>query len=244
LSQERLREAKFLVNQTGEVNEAILNDMLGHNDQFLGRIKDVPVDQQEELLTDGVRVFHQQRQELNELNSSALPLSDQDRARLRDFVGEAGDDQAIAEEVRNNLDLASMIPTQVPRTPTTEAPKPSPTTASPIEAPVLVPPTALPPTATPEPLTATPTRRVEMGMEVLRPDAELLPTATSTSTAPPPAQELSPPQPAVPVQPPAEPTTAPPVEPTTALPVELEPTLSPTPEIIMPALPALQTPAP
>ncbi|MFQ5696463.1 MAG: DUF5667 domain-containing protein, partial [Terriglobia bacterium] len=125
--QERLREAETLARQTGRVHSAVLGDMLAQNDQFLGTIKEIPLERREELLASGARLFYEQRQVLTELSRADGLLSRAERATLTDFVGETGDDEAIAEEVGGDVGLAEFIPSPMPVQIATITPRPSPT---------------------------------------------------------------------------------------------------------------------
>ncbi|RME44929.1 MAG: hypothetical protein D6791_12050 [Chloroflexi bacterium] len=242
-SQERLREAEALVRQTGRLDPAVLGDMLTENDQFLGTIKGVDPSRRDELAAHGVTVFRQQRQVLTELSGVNSPLSPAERAALRAFVGETGDDQAIAEEVQREPGVAELIPSPTPLLLPTVTPKPSPTQV-PTKAPAPAKPTPVPPTLTPVPPTVTPTPvQAEVILQPPAPE-EPLPTetstvtATATLTATPTSGPVSPPQP---VKPTATPT---PVPPATATPAAPPATPTPTVELQMPTLPPPDTPVP
>lgn len=249
-SQERLREAETLAHQTGRVNPALLGDMLKENDQFLGKIKEVAPEQQEELLANGAKVFYQQRRALTRLSGDDSPLSPSERAVLSDFVGEAGDDQAMAEEVQRDLNLAEMIPSPTPLLLPTVTLRPSPTSApTRVQAPAR--PTAVPATATPVPPTATPAQApAEMVLEPAGP--EVLSSATSTATArpgltatPTATATSAPVSPPHPIQATATPTPAPPPATPTPEATATEVTPNPTTEIGMPTIPPpTDTPVP
>ncbi|MFQ5858716.1 MAG: DUF5667 domain-containing protein [Anaerolineae bacterium] len=243
--QERLREAEVLARQTGRVDPGVLGEMLEENDRFLDKIKDVSLEKRRELLADGAQLFYQQRQALTKLSGADSPLSASERAVLRDFVGEAGDDQAIAEEVQRDLDLAELIPSPMPVSPATVTLAPSPTPV-PTEAPEkpAEQPTPVPPTATPVPPTATPPQApAEMVLEPAGPVEQTVPAATSTATQAPVPATATPTvaAPAGPVDtpPPVEATSTPTSAPT-ATPTPSEPEVTPSPvEVVMPTLPPL-----
>jgi len=237
-SQERLREAEALARRTGKVHSAVLDDMLEENAQFLGTIRQVSPEKQEELLSNGARVFLQQRQVLTELSHADGLLDPSERSALGDFVGKAGDDQAMAEEVQRDLGLAEFIPSPTPLLLATTTSQPSPT-REPTTAAAPARPTPVPATATPMPPTATPSAvPAEVVLEPPEPEQPVMPTATSTATetpepatgtptATPASGPVSTPPPAAPT---AVPTSAPTSAPTAAAP-------SPTLEIVLPTLP-------
>ncbi|MFQ5595142.1 MAG: DUF5667 domain-containing protein [Anaerolineae bacterium] len=238
-SQERLREAETLARQTGTVHSAVLGDMLEQNDQFLGTIKQISPEKREELLASGARVFFAQRQVLTELSRADGLLSPLERAALTDFVGEAGDDEAIAEEAGEDVDLAEFIPTPTPIRLATITPRPSPTPApATVQAPAR--PTSAPATATLIPPSATPSQApAEVVLEPAGPDALSTATGTATVTAAPTAtptatSTFAPAATAEPREPTATPISEPPATPTAAEPV-VEP--SATSEIVLPTLP-------
>ncbi len=236
--QERLREAEMLARQTGRVHSAVLGDMLAQNDQFLGTIKEVSPEKREELLASGARLFYQQRQVLAELSRTDGLLSPAERATLTGFVGEAGDDEAIAEEVGGNVGLAEFIPSPTSVQLATITPRPSPTPL-PTEIQQPARPTPAPATATLAPPTATPSQLpAEVVLEPSGPEVVSTPTgaatATPSPTATPTATATSAP---VTTPQPVEPTATPvaePATPTTAAPAA---TPSATSEILLPTLP-------
>lgn len=238
-SQERLREAEKLARQTGKLDAELLDEMLKENDQYLGIIKkEVPrPEQRQELSADGVQVFRQQRRVLNELIGADSPLSPSERAALRHFAGQAGEDQAVAEEIQRQPNVAELIPSPTPFLLPTATPRPSPT-PEPTKIQQPVHPTAVPAaTATPLP----PTAVAELAMPAVPPQP-LMPTTTTTrtpaATATAVAESVHTP---VPVQPTATPTSEPPATPIPTTPA-VEP--SPTMEIELPTLPPPQTPVP
>lgn len=269
-SQERLRETERLARESGQSSAEVLNEMLEHNDQFLGSIKYLSEDQQRQLLADGASVFYQQRRVLTDLSEQESLLSPSERLALREYVGETGDDQAIAEEVQRDLDLATYIPTPAAQRPAvrtatpTAVLQPSPTLvptevqvkepvrptaepATPVPAPTdTVAPTPVPPTPTDEP-------EVIMGpADPLQPES---PTATATS-----APTATPEPTQAPTQPPSDPGDDPtpepePTEPPAAPTPEPEPTEPPDdptpepeptdpPQVVLPTLPPPPEPTP
>ena len=181
LGQERLREAEALVQQRGEVDPAVLAAMLAENDRFFEAVRGVDPERRAALLVEGVRVFRHQRRVLSRLRAELG--SKAQREFLRDVEGLAGEDQAIAEEVRQALGLVELIPTSEPPRvrptrvpPTATPPPPTATPLPPTQAPT---PTSVPPTPTPIPPTATPQLGV-VQQPVQPPTAS--PTATATPT--------------------------------------------------------------
>jgi len=189
--QERLREAEALAHQRGEVDPAILAAMLAENDRFFEAVRGADPERQAELLIEGARVFRHQRRVLSRLREKLR--SEAQREFLRDVEGQAGEDQAIAEEVQRDLELVELIPTPAPPRirPTRELPTatplpPTPTPPPPTQAPT---PTRIPPTPTPIPPTATP--QLGVVQEPVQPPtasptvtATRTPTPTSTQNAP------------------------------------------------------------
>lgn len=244
LSQERLREAEALARQTGKVDTEVLREMLGENDQFLGKIENVSPKRRRDLLDEGAQLFDRQYQVLTELSDVSSPLSTSEREALRNFVDETSDDQAIAKGVQR--DLAPLSPTPAPELPATAMPQPSPT-PEPAEVEQQARPTPVPPTATPVPLTPTPQVPAEVEMPPL-PQEQALPTATEPVQPSPEPATVAPaatPEPVATAQP-VEATPVPTSEPTVVpAPTEPEPTSDLPPiEIGQPTLPPPQTPSP
>jgi hypothetical protein len=230
--QERLREADYIVRQSGELETNLLHEMGEHGNRFLETIKDLNPEQQQRLLEEGINIFRQQRRQLTELSDEDSLLAAPEREAARDFAGEAGDRQAIAEELQREPGKAQFVPAPSPISPPTEAPKPEPT-LEPTKVQELVRPTSEPATATPEPATATPTGVLaEMGMDPIGPaEQPVEPTVIGLSTEVPPAAAVEPP----PSQPSEPEATATPV------PVEAEDDLPPS-EIVLPTVPAESAP--
>lgn len=230
-SEERLRETERLASQTGQVDVQVLNAMLTENDRYLDSIKNISSERQRGFASDGARLFLEQRRVLAQLADTDSPLTPEQRAMLQDYVGEAGNDQAIAEEVQRDTNLADFIPSPAPRAEATATPLPSPTPRPTRVIEEQVKPTSVPATATSVPPTLTPSQPPpEVVMEPAQPTAP--PTSTATQTPLPPLAT-------------AAPADTPPPAPAPATSVPTEPAApSPTVEIGMPTLPPLETPSP